>query len=85
MDTFSSYNIKIHKSVIMETHILSLKYLSVYNISGAMPHAELQKRPKLNSHPQGALSSRWNRHENRDLAMEEGANSYENVEWEVMV
>lgn len=81
MDIFSSYNIKIHKSVIMGTHISSLKYLlSVYNIPGAVPHAELQKQPKLNSCPQGALSSRQNRQENRDLTTEEGANSYKNVE-----
>lgn len=65
----------------MGMHSSSLKYvLSMYNIPGAVPHAELQIPPKLNSCPQGALSSGRNRHANKNLSTEEGANTYQNVE-----
>lgn len=47
--------------------------LSIFNIPGVVPHAELQKQQKLNSCPQGVLSSRQNRHENRALLTEERA------------
>lgn len=57
----------------------------MYNIPDAVPYAELQKPPKLNSCPGGALSSGQNRHENRDVLAEKGANSHENIERKMII
>lgn len=81
VDIFSSYSIKIHKSIIMGMHVLIPQIYTEYvQYSWCCAICWVTKTTKLNSCPGGALSSGQNRHENRDLLTEKGANSYENIE-----